>query len=110
MNIQLKNFEFSEVNRVGHTYIGPLGYSSLDGGDDEDDECARYYKNIKDGKTNRRHSGTGILEFSPLKAGLDVTPANYDFSSSSKTERTRSGTLNSLSGKTIKFLKQYNII
>jgi hypothetical protein len=25
-------------------------------------------------------SGTGILEFSPIKAGLDVTPANLEFS------------------------------
>lgn len=27
-----------------------------------------------------RESGSGILEFSPAKAGLDVTPANLDFS------------------------------
>jgi hypothetical protein len=26
-----------------------------------------------------RESGGGILEFSPEKAGLDVTPANFDF-------------------------------
>jgi hypothetical protein len=26
-----------------------------------------------------RQSGVGILEFSPLKAGMDVTPANLDF-------------------------------
>lgn len=34
-----------------------------------------YYHNIH----NRRQSGTGILEFSPAKAGQDVTPANYNF-------------------------------
>ena len=26
-----------------------------------------------------RESGHGILEFSPEKAGLDITPANFDF-------------------------------
>jgi hypothetical protein len=26
-----------------------------------------------------RESGAGILEFSTAKAGLDITPANYDF-------------------------------
>lgn len=34
-----------------------------------------YYHNVH----NRRQSGTGILEFSPAKAGQDVTPANYNF-------------------------------
>jgi len=81
--------------------MGPMGFNSFDGGDDEDDDCTRYYKNIKDGKSNRRYSGAGILEFSPQKAGLDVTPANFDFSSNTKPERTRSGTLNSLSGNHI---------
>lgn len=28
---------------------------------------------------NRRQSGTGILEFSPAKAGQDITPADYTF-------------------------------
>lgn len=91
--------EIEEDNRVGHTYIGPLGFSSFDAGDEEEDDCTRYYKNINnERKINRRYSGTGILEFSPKKAGLDVTPANYEFALNSKPERTRSGTFNSLSG------------
>jgi len=34
-----------------------------------------YFQNVH----NRRSSGTGILEFSPAKAGQDITPANYSF-------------------------------
>jgi len=41
-----------------------------------------------------RESGTGILEFSPNKAGLDVTPANYHFSE----KRTPSGMFSSVAG------------
>ncbi|CAG2161550.1 unnamed protein product [Oppiella nova] len=87
----------TEDNRVGQTYVGQgLAFSSFDG-DDDDDDCARlYYKNVKEDKSKRRYSGTGILEFSPQKAGLDVTPANYEFST--KPVRARSETLNSLTG------------
>ncbi|KAL1430067.1 hypothetical protein MTO96_015547 [Rhipicephalus appendiculatus] len=55
----------------------------------------------------RTESGRGILEFSPEKAGLDVTPANYDFQeahvaagsrSPSVEPRRRNGTLNSIAG------------
>lgn len=42
---------------------------------------------------DRRHSGMGILEFSPTKAGQDVTPANLNFG-----QRQRSGTLHSIAG------------
>ena len=31
------------------------------------------------------HSGGGIIEFSPDKAGMDVTPANYTFPERDKT-------------------------
>ena len=31
-------------------------------------------------RSGYRESGSGILEFSPAKAGQDVTPANLDFS------------------------------
>ncbi|CAG2100562.1 unnamed protein product [Medioppia subpectinata] len=88
----------TEDNRMGATFGGQtLAFSSFDG-DEDDDDCARlYYKNLKEDKPNRRrYSGTGILEFSPQKAGLDVTPANYQFST--KPVRARSETLNSLSG------------
>ncbi|CAL1267190.1 unnamed protein product [Larinioides sclopetarius] len=42
---------------------------------------------------DRRYSGLGILEFSPTKAGQDVTPANLNFG-----QRQRSGTLHSIAG------------
>ncbi|XP_035217650.1 potassium voltage-gated channel subfamily H member 6-like isoform X2 [Stegodyphus dumicola] len=42
---------------------------------------------------DRRYSGMGILEFSPTKAGQDVTPANLSFG-----QRQRSGTLHSIAG------------
>uniref|UniRef100_A0A061QFY8 Putative voltage-gated potassium channel n=1 Tax=Cupiennius salei TaxID=6928 RepID=A0A061QFY8_CUPSA len=42
---------------------------------------------------DRRHSGMGILEFSPTKAGQDVTPANLNFG-----QRQRSGALHSIAG------------
>ncbi|XP_055947340.1 potassium voltage-gated channel subfamily H member 2-like isoform X4 [Argiope bruennichi] len=42
---------------------------------------------------DRRYSGMGILEFSPTKAGQDVTPANLNFG-----QRQRSGTLHSIAG------------
>ncbi|XP_071040311.1 voltage-gated inwardly rectifying potassium channel KCNH6 isoform X4 [Parasteatoda tepidariorum] len=45
---------------------------------------------------DRRYSGMGILEFSPSKAGQDVTPVNLDFG-----QRQRSGTLNSITGGAI---------
>ncbi|XP_054713690.1 potassium voltage-gated channel subfamily H member 6-like [Uloborus diversus] len=41
----------------------------------------------------RRYSGMGILEFSPTKAGQDVTPANLNFG-----QNQRSGTLHSIAG------------
>lgn len=41
---------------------------------DYDEDCFQELK-----KTFPSHSGSGILEFSPEKAGLDVTPANYNF-------------------------------
>ena len=44
---------------------------------------------------DRLESGTGILEFSPDKAGRDVTPANYDFR---EREKRHSGTLSSIAG------------
>lgn len=42
---------------------------------------------------DRRYSGTGILEFSPDKAGLDVTPANVDFA-----QKNVSGPFTSIAG------------
>ena len=41
-------------------------------------------------------SGQGILEFSPEKAGLDVTPANFDFP---EREKRHSSTFTSIAGE-----------
>lgn len=96
--------EDHRMGTIGQSYMGPMTYGSFDC-EEDDDDCARlYYKNVKERKSKRRYSGTGILEFSPQKAGLDVTPANYDFT---KPVRTRSGTLNSLSGDS-KFQFNFN--
>ncbi|XP_046350011.2 potassium voltage-gated channel subfamily H member 6-like isoform X1 [Haliotis rufescens] len=74
----------------GHNYIhrGGRTFSHRDdmppGGYDSSDE-------------EIRESGAGILEFSPAKAGQDVTPANFDFEP--KDEKKRSGTgLSSIAG------------
>ena len=41
-------------------------------------------------------SGAGILEFSPEKAGQDITPANYEFAAGK--EKRSSGTLSTIAG------------
>lgn len=46
-----------------------------------------YYHNVH----NRRQSGTGILEFSPAKAGQDITPANYNFIHGTKSKPSSAG-------------------
>lgn len=38
-----------------------------------------------------RESGAGILEFTPAKAGMDMTPANFDFESKDDKKRTTAG-------------------
>ncbi|XP_077556115.1 potassium voltage-gated channel seizure isoform X4 [Haemaphysalis longicornis] len=78
--------------------VGGLGFS-----DDEDGDDGGIGPT---GSGRRTESGRGILEFSPEKAGLDVTPANYDFQdggaagsrSPSVEPRRRNGTLNSIAG------------
>lgn len=81
--------------------VGGMGFSDDEEGDDGGIGPT--------GSGRRTESGRGILEFSPEKAGLDVTPANYDFqeghhggaigSRSPSTEpRRRNGTLNSIAG------------
>ena len=48
---------------------------------------------------DHHESGTGILEFSPDKAGMDITPANYDFSHTPEPKDKRhSGTLAGIAG------------
>ena len=41
-----------------------------------------------------RESGAGILEFTPAKAGLDMTPANYDFETKDEKKRNATGLSN----------------
>lgn len=55
-----------------------------------------------------RESGVGILEFSPEKAGMDVTPANFDFDTGKEEKKRNSGTLSSITGKN--FTRGWNVI
>ncbi|CAM1300697.1 KCNH7 (predicted) [Pycnogonum litorale] len=56
------------------------GYS-----DDDDDDMGR-------------ESGGGILEMSPEKAGLDVTPANFEFETSRRADDNAGGPISSIAG------------
>lgn len=47
-----------------------------------------YYQNVHN---PRRQSGTGILEFSPAKAGQDITPADYTFETRKPRKKSVSG-------------------
>ena len=49
-----------------------------------------------------RESGAGILEFTPAKAGLDMTPANFDFESRDEKKKNHSG-FSCLAGKAESF-------
>ena len=52
-----------------------------------------------DDDDDHRESGTGILEFSPDKAGMDITPANYNFTQSQPhRDKRHSGTLAGIAG------------
>ena len=44
-------------------------------------------------------SGGGILTFSPDKAGLDVTPANFDFARSNHDKRSSTGAFAQITGQ-----------
>ncbi|XP_053202854.1 potassium voltage-gated channel unc-103-like isoform X3 [Panonychus citri] len=81
-----------EAKAEPRSYYGPFVASSLENEDDDPDPLLVYYNNIR-----RRNSGAGILEFSPAKAGRDVTPANYDFREARK-KRKKSVTNHSLAG------------
>ena len=74
------DFDPSQVKRLNPHRQSPEGVMSSD---DED---------------NYRESGTGILEFSPQKAGMDVTPANYNCQKGDKDKR-HSGVFSSVAGK-----------
>jgi hypothetical protein len=57
-----------------------------------------------------RESGVGILEFSPEKAGLDVTPANFHFSNKNFEKKRHSGTFTQLTGRTGLMERIYRVI
>ncbi len=57
-----------------------------------------------------RESGVGILEFSPEKAGMDVTPANYEFAGPAPVpprEKRHSGTFSTIAGNCEKNIYPY---
>ncbi|CAN7996691.1 unnamed protein product, partial [Ixodes pacificus] len=83
----------------GDDDCGSRGGGFSDDGDDDDDRGG----GLGSTAPLRSSSGRGILEFSPDKAGRDVTPANYDFqeaagsrSPTSDGRRHRNGALNSI--------------
>lgn len=97
INDLLYVFMSSEVGNVNmikqKNYYGPFMASSLDDEDNDPDPLMVYCNNV------RRRSGTGILEFSPAKAGQDVTPANLSFRDVKKMKRKKSATTHSLAGE-----------
>ena len=52
---------------------------------------------VIDGEDSTLHSGIGIIEFSPDKAGMDVTPANYTFPE--RGERGHAGSFSAFTGQ-----------
>ena len=55
-------------------------------------------RSVEERKRMQRESGTGILEFSPTKAGQDVTPANFDFDRQTKEIQKATSRLASIAG------------
>ncbi len=92
-NDQIKNTENYALVEVDSrtSSVGSLG----DAGNNNDNEH----------KPRRRESGIGILEFTPTKAGQDVTPANLEFKSSKRTPGMRTqSSIHSLKGKQLVLL------
>lgn len=72
------------------SFLAPSSFECED--ESEVDPTYVYCKNIhQQGKRS-----TGIIEFSPAKAGMDVTPACYDFSNRKTVKNKRSATMHSL--------------
>ena len=53
-----------------------------------------------------RESGVGILEFSPDKAGQDVTPANFNFGENRDVTKRSSGTFSSIAGRLENYIRR----
>ena len=66
-----------------------------------DEAVTQLLESSSEAEENYRNSGTGILEFSPEKAGQDVTPANYQFSERDRERRHTAGTFSSIAGEEI---------
>ena len=64
--------------------------------EDHEDEAGEHLPMISSEDDDTRESGVGILEFSPDKAGMDITPARYDFEH--HREKRNSGTFSSITG------------
>ena len=79
-NIHMNNLRYAHKPKNFHDVVNQLLESSS--GDEE----------------NYRNSGTGILEFSPEKAGQDITPANFQFSERDRERRHTAGTFSSIAG------------
>ena len=92
-NIHMNNLRYAHKPKTFNDVVSQLLESSS--GDEE----------------NYRNSGTGILEFSPEKAGQDVTPANFQFSERDRERRHTAGTFSSIAGgwgwTVTGFCKQY---
>ncbi|CAN7996494.1 unnamed protein product, partial [Ixodes hexagonus] len=109
-------FQFPRARRRRRRRPGSAGGGGGRGSSSGDDDCGSRGGGFSDDDDDRdgglgstaplrSSSGRGILEFSPDKAGRDVTPANYDFqeaagsrSPTSDGRRHRNGTLNSIAG------------
>ncbi|KAH9529763.1 Potassium voltage-gated channel sub H member 7 [Dermatophagoides farinae] len=63
-------------NDIDEDFSSKVVIDPITGDYDETGECLRQFQRKFTGITG---PGIGILEFSPEKAGLDVTPANYNF-------------------------------
>lgn len=81
------------VDHKTKTFRSQLSQSAEDEEEEEEEEGEVTTDEEGD---ERLESGVGILEFSPDKAGRDVTPANYDFR---EREKRHSGTLSSIAGE-----------
>ncbi|XP_075676440.1 uncharacterized protein LOC113795069 isoform X2 [Dermatophagoides pteronyssinus] len=80
-------------NEIDEDFSSKIIIDPITGDYDETSECLRQFQRKFTGVSA---PGIGILEFSPEKAGLDVTPANYNFPKAKCKQQQQEG--NSLTG------------
>lgn len=86
-------------NEIDEDFSSKIIIDPITGDYDETSECLRQFQRKFTGVSA---PGIGILEFSPEKAGLDVTPANYNFPKAKcKQQQQQQQEGNSLTGKII---------